>query len=167
MVAADPSQPGARTILIGYDGSAHADHAIDKAARMFPGADAIVITAWTSVRAVAGAGRAALPEAVIEKATTELDSAAKAAAEGTAQAGADRARAAGLNARPEAIRADAGVAQAILRASEEPDVMSVVVGSRGLSGFRSALLGSISNAVVQHSAKPVVVVHDPADPRDP
>ncbi len=31
----------------------------------------------------------------------ELDSAAKAAAEGTAQAGADRARAAGLNARPE------------------------------------------------------------------
>ena len=45
--------------------------------------------------------------------------------------------------------------------------MSVVVGSRGLSGFRSALLGSISNAVVQHSAKPVVVVHDPADPRDP
>jgi hypothetical protein len=53
---------------------------------------------WTSVRAVARAGRAALPEAVIEKATTELDSAAKAAAEGTAQAGADRARAADLNA---------------------------------------------------------------------
>jgi nucleotide-binding universal stress UspA family protein len=122
---------------------------------------------WTSVQAVARAGRAALPEAAIEKTTTELDSAAKAAAEGTAQAGADRARAAGLNARPEAIRADAGVAQAILRAAEEPAVVRVVVGSRGLSGFRSALLGSVSNAVVQRSAKPVVVVHDPADPRDP
>jgi nucleotide-binding universal stress UspA family protein len=161
--AADPSQPGAHTILIGYDGSAHADHAIDEAARMFPGADAIVMTAWTSVRAVAGAGRVALPKAVIEKATTELDSAAKATAEGTAQAGADRARAAGLNARPEAFRAEVGVAQAILRAAEEPAVMSVVVGSRGLSGFRSALLGGVSNAVVQHSAKPVVVVHHPAD----
>ena len=55
------------------------------------------------------------------------------------------------------------MAQAILWAAEEPAVMSVVVGSRGLSGFRSALLGSVSNAVVQHSAKPVVVVHDPAD----
>jgi hypothetical protein len=75
---------------------------------------------WTSVRAVARAGRAAPPKAVIEKATTELDAAAKAAAEGTAQAGADRARAAGLNARPEAIRADAGVAQAILRAARSP-----------------------------------------------
>jgi nucleotide-binding universal stress UspA family protein len=115
-----------------------------------------------SVRAVAGAGRVALPQAVIEKATTELDSAAKVTAEGTAQAGADRARAAGLNARPEVIRAEVGVAQAILRAAEEPAVISVVVGSRGLSGFRSALLGSVSNAVVQHSAKPVVVVHDPA-----
>ena len=94
---------------------------------MFPGADAIVMTAWTSVRAVAGAGGAA---------------------------------------QPEAIRAEVGVAQAILRAAEESAVMSVVVGSRGLSGFRSALLGSVSNAVVQHSAKPVVVVHDPPDAGD-
>jgi nucleotide-binding universal stress UspA family protein len=52
------------------------------------------------------------------------------------------------------------VAEAILRAADENDVMSVVVGSRGRSGFRSALLGSVSNTVVQHSAKPVVVVHD-------
>jgi nucleotide-binding universal stress UspA family protein len=161
--AADLSQPSAHTILIAYDGSAHADHAIDEAARMFPGGDAVVMTAWTSVLAVAGAARAALPQAVIETATSELDSSAEASADETAHAGAARARAAGLNARPAAVRADAGVAQTILRVAEEPDIVSVVVGSRGLSGFRSALLGSVSNAVVQRSAKPVVVVHDPAD----
>ena len=157
-----PQRAKERTILIGYDGSTHADHAIDEAARMFPGAGAIVVTAWTSVRDVAHAGRAALPEAVVEKATSEMDAVAEAAAKATAEAGADRATVAGLNARAETACVEGSVAEAILQAADEHDVMSVVVGSRGRSGFRSALLGSISNAVVQHSAKPVVVVH-----RDP
>jgi nucleotide-binding universal stress UspA family protein len=116
------------------------------------------------VRDVAHAGRAALPDAVIEKATSEMDAVAEAAAEATAQAGADRASAAGLNARAQTACVERSVAQAILRAADEPDVMCVVVGSRGRSGFRSSLLGSVSDTVVQHCAKPVVVVHaDPAD----
>jgi nucleotide-binding universal stress UspA family protein len=130
----------------------------------FPGANAIVMTVWTSVRDVAHAGRAALPEAVIEKAVAEMDAVAEVAAETTAQSGADRASAAGLNARAQTACVEGSVAQAILRAADEPDVMSVVVGSRGRSGFRSSLLGSVSDTVVQHCAKPVVVVHtDPAD----
>jgi nucleotide-binding universal stress UspA family protein len=164
LVEASTSQPCARTVLIGYDGSAHADHAIDEAARLFPGANALVMTAWRSVRDVAHAGRAALPEDVVEKATTEMDEVAEAAAKATAQAGAERAHAAGLNASPQVACVEGSVAEAILKAADEHDVMTVVLGSRGRSGFRSALLGSVSNTVVQHSAKPVVVVHgEPAD----
>jgi nucleotide-binding universal stress UspA family protein len=38
----------------------------------------------------------------------------------------------------------------------------IVVGARGLSTVASALLGSVSNAVVHHCKRPVLVV-PPAD----
>jgi nucleotide-binding universal stress UspA family protein len=154
----DPDAGGARTILIGYDGSADSDRAIDEAARLFAGAGAVVLTVWRSVRDVARAGRVALPAEVVETASTELDAATEAAAEATAAAGTARAKAAGLDAQARAVSGEGSVAQAILQAADEHDVMSVVVGSRGLSGLRSALLGSVSSTVVHHSARPVVVV---------
>ena len=36
----------------------------------------------------------------------------------------------------------------------------MVVGSRGISRLRSALLGSVSNAVVHQCRRPVLVIHD-------
>jgi nucleotide-binding universal stress UspA family protein len=37
------------------------------------------------------------------------------------------------------------------------------MGSRGRSALKSALLGSVSNTVVQHSRRPVMIVHPPGD----
>ena len=152
------------TVLIAYDGSAPAQDAVAQAARLFPDSAALVVTAWHSIAAASAAARAALPEDMIRLAVERLDAAAEADASRTAQEGADRARSAGLTASPLTIRAEPSVWASIVAAAEQHDVRAVLVGSRGRSGLRSAVLGSVSNAVVHHCRRPVVVVH-PAEAR--
>ncbi len=152
-------------VLIAYDGSEPAQHAIAHAARLFPGSPALVATAWRSIRPAAGAARAALPDDIIQEAVARLDATAEADASRTAQEGAGRARSAGMSASPLVIRAEPSVWASIIAAVNTSDARAVVVGSRGRSGLRSAVLGSVSNAVVHHCRRPVVVVH-PADPEE-
>lgn len=51
-------------------------------------------------------------------------------------------------------------AQALIAASETADV--VVVGSRGLGGFRSLVLGSVAEQCIRHCDGAVIVVRNPA-----
>jgi nucleotide-binding universal stress UspA family protein len=46
----------------------------------------------------------------------------------------------------------------ILEASEAPDVDLIVVGCRGLGRLKGWFLGSVSNYVVNHCTKPILVV---------
>lgn len=57
-----------------------------------------------------------------------------------------------------AIIARGNPAKEILSAASDNGVDMIVVGSRGLGGIRGLLLGSVSNAVVQNSKMPVMVV---------
>ena len=55
-------------------------------------------------------------------------------------------------------RAEVTVWQAVLAVADEHDASLVVVGSRGRSAIRSAVLGSVSYGIVHHSTRPVLVV---------
>ncbi|MFD7912342.1 universal stress protein [Streptomyces sp. NPDC059752] len=55
-------------------------------------------------------------------------------------------------------------AQVLVDASKEADL--TVVGTRGYGGFKGALLGSVSQQVVQYSASTVVIVREGADEND-
>jgi nucleotide-binding universal stress UspA family protein len=153
----------ANKLLIAYDGSAAARNAIAHAARLFPGASATVTTVWTSVAPAAPAARIALSDDVIDEAVRNLDAVAERDAAQTAEDGAGLARSAGLDASPLALRAEPSVWASIVGLAHEREALAVVVGSRGLSALRSVVLGSVTNAVVQHCRRPILVVHPAAD----
>ncbi len=50
------------------------------------------------------------------------------------------------------------VAESLLEEASKIKADLVVMGSRGLGGFKSLLLGSVSNAVVAHADVPVLIV---------
>ena len=59
------------------------------------------------------------------------------------------------------IKADGSVWKAILETADQHDAASIVMGSRGLTGLRSMLLGSVSNAVVHRADRPTLVIRKP------
>jgi nucleotide-binding universal stress UspA family protein len=143
-------------LLLCYDGSEDAKAAIGRAGELFGGRSAVVLTVWegfTEVMARAGAGLAAAPldfEAI--------DAASEQAARDRAEEGADLAREAGLEAQPRIAKRLVAVWQTIVDTARELDAEAIVVGTRGLTGLKSVLLGSVSRGVLQHAGRPVMVV---------
>ena len=148
-------------IVLAYDGSADADAAIDHAAALMPGAEIVVITVWEpflDVLARTGSlGGVASPGESLQN-EQEVDAIARDTATKSAERGAERATAAGLNARAEARAMFLGVPGTILGAALELDADVIVVGTRGRTGMKSFLMGSTSHALLQHADRPVLVV---------
>ena len=76
-----------------------------------------------------------------------------------AKEGAELAAAAGLAAVTYRAVADTeSIWRTIVEVADELDVTLVVMGSRGLAGLRSMLLGSVSNHVLHHIHRPILIV---------
>jgi nucleotide-binding universal stress UspA family protein len=150
-------------IIVSYDGSADANAAIDHVARLVPGAETTVLTVWEPFQmALTRSGGMGMSMAGAYPDNGEVDAASEEAARARAAEGAERANAAGLIAEARTAVREDGIATAILAAADELDADAVVVGTRGLTGIRSMLLGSVSHAVLQHADRPVMVVPSPS-----
>lgn len=146
-------------IIASYDGSTDAQAAIDQAARLMPGAETVVLTVWEPFQvSLARTGGMGMGMGGYFPDNGEVDAATEQAARARAAEGAERATAAGLLAEPRIAVRDGGVAGTILAVAEELDADAIVLGTRGLTGIRSMLLGSVSHAVLQHANRSVMVV---------
>jgi nucleotide-binding universal stress UspA family protein len=143
------------TIVVGADGSEGSAAALEFAAgeAAFRGARLRIVSAWQIP--VAAYGNAFAPP---------LDPTALDAFRVRAEQVADDALATVKRLQPsleaEAMTVQGQPADVLLEHGAKAKL--IVVGRRGLGGFKSLLLGSVSQQVVQHATCPVVVVNQPA-----
>lgn len=134
------TRPAVQHVVVGVDGSDLSAPAIrfafEAAARR--GARLTAVRAWSAPASI-------FPELVVEQEAREL---LLAALEG------DRRRFPEVEVEVKLVGDHAGRALV----EESSDAELVVVGSRGRGGFQGLLLGSVSQAVLQHAACPVAVV---------
>lgn len=156
----------ARKIVVGVDGSSGAQRALDWAldeARLHGAALDVLHVYEPPVEnlaimpgGVAGGSTGYLHTlGVSDEERAEYRERAKRWAEDVVDKMLERTSAAGVTVLRKAI-ADRRPARALLAASEDADLL--VVGSRGLGGFRGLLMGSVSQQVASHARRPVVVV---------
>ena len=64
----------------------------------------------------------------------------------------------GVKARAEVVRARWSVVETIVSYSADWGSDVIVMGARGLGGFKQLLMGSVSSGVVQHAGCPVMII---------
>lgn len=145
-------------LVLCYDGSADAKHAIERGSELLAARRALVLTVWLPT-AVLGPG---LGETAAMVNFAEFDRAAAEACDRIAAEGVRIARTSGLDAEPVAVKTAGPVWHAIVETADRYDAAAIVMGSRGLTPLRSILLGSVSTGVVHHADRPTLVIRRPS-----
>jgi nucleotide-binding universal stress UspA family protein len=154
--------PEAAPILVGYDGSELSKAAVRSGAELFPDRRAVLVTVWEPALAVLPMspsdpmGMGAMPP---DPQTMEtFDRAQRESATAIAAEGAALARSLGQAGEPLAVPDDLDVADTLIGLAREQNAAVVVVGSHGISGLRSRLLGTASRKLIEHCDRPVLVI---------
>jgi nucleotide-binding universal stress UspA family protein len=145
-------------ILLAYDGSESSNHAITTAHELLGDVSVTVLHVWDPPANFLpadpfGGLQTWSPAQVVELESLILDRANRVLQEGVALA-----TEVGFTAEGRIEQTIAAPWRAILDVAEEFDARLIVVGARGLSAVESVVLGSVSNALVHHAKRAVLVV---------
>lgn len=137
------TQPLLKQVLVPLDGSSQASAALKETFLLFPEADVCALHVL-QVTKVAGDETKSGYELAVE----EGEKIQKAAEETATEFG--RAI--------ETELIEGNAARTIIEYAEESDIDHIVMGSRGQSGLKRTVLGSVSAAVIRQASSPVTVV---------
>jgi nucleotide-binding universal stress UspA family protein len=155
-------------IVIGYDGSPAAEHAVAEAGDLLSGRPALVVVVWNQ-----GLGfellelptaTIGLPPAQLDIRTAlEIEKSMQERAQRLAQKGATLARDAGFDAEGLAVAddVDVPVSETIVNLARERDAPAIVLGAHGHGRAAEVIIGSTTRDVVRHAPCPVLVVREP------
>jgi nucleotide-binding universal stress UspA family protein len=150
--------------LVCYDGSEESSRALAAIRGLLTPTQVVVLTVWqpltTKLAETGSFGVFALED------ETELDDSEEQAARQAAEEGAEAARAAGHTATARVEEADRAAWMKIIEVADEIDAGLIVCGTRGRGRVKTALLGSVSHAVLSHSGRPVLIAPAPEPPAE-
>jgi nucleotide-binding universal stress UspA family protein len=155
-------------VLIAFDGSSAAEHALEEAAALLGKRPALVVSVWKE-----GIGFEAVelptasmgipPVPIDVNAALEIEQEVKERAQQLAQHGAELARQAGMEAEGLAVadEVEVTIAETIVDVAKKRDAAAIVMGAHGHGRLSEALLGSTTRDVIHRAECPVVVVREP------
>jgi nucleotide-binding universal stress UspA family protein len=147
-------------VVIGYDGSPSADHAVREAGRVLGSRPALIVVVWEAGVAYESMAVATIPAVPVDlRAAAAADEAVFEGARRTAARGVEVATEAGLRAEGLAVSDEGTVGSTLAAIAREREAEIVVVGARGLGGLQKLLLGSTSREVLEAARRPVLVIH--------
>jgi nucleotide-binding universal stress UspA family protein len=148
-----PGEANFTRILVAFDGSKDATNAVRFAANLSKrfGAELIVAHVFGSPSVgLSAASGMPLPD------YSELEGAAKAGGQAVLAAGLQVAADSGVKAKGE-LKEAPSVVEALVEYAAGEKVDLIVVGTRGMTGFKKLIMGSVSSGLVSHAHCPVLV----------
>ena len=148
-----PGEQGFGKIVVAFDGSQDAEKAVRLAGSIASkyGSSVILVHVYPSpAMGFSAASGMPIPD------YGKLEGAAKAAGQAVLSKGLQAAAQQGLKAKGELIEASS-VVEAIVNFAANETADLIVVGTRGMTGFKQLIVGSVSSGLVSHAKCPVMV----------
>jgi nucleotide-binding universal stress UspA family protein len=151
-------------VVIGFDGSDSAEHAVRSAGTLLANRSALIVTIWEPALAalpIAGEGVVGIDMPLDPQSAELLDEVSTERSDHVAAQGVAIAREAGFAAEAVVMPDELNVAETLAEVAKERGASAIVVGSHGHGALHTRVLGSTSTKLLTHAHCAVVVIPAP------